>query len=207
MEGNLSTEDSLVIVVQSGVPENQGTWLHPKLVIDFARWLNPEFALWCDEKIEEILKNSRTEFKMPTTLLEAGKLWVAELEAHQETRALLADAKEYIEKAKPKVTYYDIVLSCPDLMTISSIAHDYGLSAIKINKLLAESGVQYKDKSGTWCLYIQYASQGYAQTVTHTFKSDSSDYNLHLKWTQKGRLFIYDLLKSKDILPICEQED
>lgn len=208
VEGNPVTEETLIFIVQSGIPQNQGTWLHPKLVIDFARWLNPEFALWCDEQIENILKAKQAEFKMPTTLIEAGKLWLAELEAHEETRKLLQDAKNLIEEAKPKIKYCDIVLACPDLLTVTQIAQDYGISAQKLNKILNEEGVQYRDNTGAWLLYLKYSAQGYAQTHTHVYR-DSTDVQhakLHLKWTQKGRLFIYDLLKARGILPICEQE-
>ena len=208
VEGNPVTEETLVFIVQSGVPQNQGTWLHPKLVIDFARWLNPEFALWCDEQIENILKSKQTAFKMPATLIEAGKLWLAELEAHEETRKLLQDAKNLIEEAKPKIKYCDIVLACPDLLTVTQIAQDYGISAQKLNKILNEEGIQYKDSTGVWLLYLKHCAQGYAQTHTHVYRdsADTQHAKLHLKWTQKGRLFIYDLLKSKGILPICEQE-
>lgn len=32
-----------------------GTWLHPKLAVAFARWLDIDFELWCDEQIDKIL--------------------------------------------------------------------------------------------------------------------------------------------------------
>lgn len=209
VEGNPVTEETLVFIVQSGIPQNQGTWLHPKLVIDFARWLNPEFALWCDEQIEQILKRNQQEFKMPTTLLEAGKLWLAELEAHESTRLLLQDAKNIIEDQKPKITYHDIVLNCVDLITITQIAKDFELSAQKLNKILYEEGVQYKDKTGVWMLYAKYLTNQYAQTFTHVYedKDGKQHAKLHLKWTQKGRLFIYETLKARGILPVCERED
>lgn len=36
---------------------NGGTWLHPKLAVVFARWLKIEFAVWCDEQIDSIIRN------------------------------------------------------------------------------------------------------------------------------------------------------
>lgn len=33
-----------------------GTWLHPKLAVMFARWLDIDFAIWCDEQIDEIIR-------------------------------------------------------------------------------------------------------------------------------------------------------
>ena len=49
-------ENQLVIVKHGG--NQSGTWLHPKLAIHFARWLDPRFAVWCDEQIEHILSGS-----------------------------------------------------------------------------------------------------------------------------------------------------
>jgi len=51
----LTEQDQLVIIKKGGIPENQGTWLHPKLAIDFARWCSAKFAVWCDTQIENIL--------------------------------------------------------------------------------------------------------------------------------------------------------
>jgi hypothetical protein len=51
----LTEQNQLVIIKQGGSPEEQGTWLHPKLAVDFARWLSIKFAVWCDLQIEKIL--------------------------------------------------------------------------------------------------------------------------------------------------------
>ena len=121
----------------------------------------------------------------------------------------VVEQAKQIESNKPKIRYHDIVLSCPDLLTVRQIAQDYGISAQRLNSILHEKKIQYKDKSGVWLLYISYNAQGYAQTFTHTYQDNDGNYHskLHLKWTQKGRLFIYELLKEEGILPICEQED
>lgn len=206
--GNPATEETFVYSVVGGDPQKQGTWLHPKLLIDFARWVNPEFALWCDEQVESILKANSKPFIMPTTLLEAGKLWVAELEAHEETKALLADAKQIIEANKPKVTYHDVVLKCPNLVSVSEIAKDFGISAVKLNKILARNKVQYKDRYGRWAVCQEYKEEGLAATSTRVISEGGISFaKQHLKWTQKGRMFIYEVLKAEGVLPICEQSD
>lgn len=65
-DGNkiLSKQKQLVIIKKGGKAQEQGTWLHPKLAIDFARWLNPKFAVWCDMQIEKILKG---EYAQPSS--------------------------------------------------------------------------------------------------------------------------------------------
>lgn len=76
--------------VETSRGRHGGTWAHPKLAVFFARWLDTKFAVWCDTVIDDILrgkaevvvtKPEQSEImKMPTTLLEAGRLWLAELE-------------------------------------------------------------------------------------------------------------------------------
>lgn len=114
--------------------------------------------------------------------------------------------EQFKEEAQPKVTYHDLVLKSEDLMNISQIAKDFGLTAQKLNKILHEEGVQYKDKSGVWLLYAEHLPNQYAQTSTSVYQvGEQTHTKLHLKWTQKGRLFIYELLKDKGILPVVEQ--
>jgi len=109
-----------------------------------------------------------------------------------------------VNELKPKATYYDLVLQNKSLLAIGVIAKDYGMGAPTLNKILHELGVQYK-QSGTWMLYYKYQDKGYAQTKTHAIDADKS--NIHLYWTQKGRMFIYEILKSeKGILPIVERD-
>ena len=103
--------------------------------------------------------------------------------------------------------YTDRILSNKGLVTITQIAKDYGMSGRKMNKLLEDLHVQHK-QSGQWLLYADYHDKGYthSKTINITRKDGTPDVTMETKWTQKGRLFIYDLLKSKDILPTIEQE-
>lgn len=105
---------------------------------------------------------------------------------------------------QPKASYYDMVLQNKSLLSVSKIAKDYGMSAIKLNKLLYELGVQYK-QGDIWLLYAKYQDKGYTQTTTHVIDADRS--RVSTKWTQKGRLFIYDLLKREGIFPVIEREE
>ena len=113
-----------------------------------------------------------------------------------------------IEEMLPKVSYYDVVLNCTDLMTVNAIAKDYGKSAIWMNKWLNEQKVQYK-QGDVWLLYQKYANKGYTSSKTSTFiGTDGIQHcRTHTYWTQAGRLFIYDLLKEHGILPLIEQSN
>lgn len=127
------------------------------------------------------------------------------LQQLQEKNALIAIQTQQIAEMKPKVSYYDLILQNSSLMPISKIAKDYGLSGRALNKLLHELGVQFK-MGNTWLLYQEHASNGYTQSKT--FAIDNEKSAMHTYWTQKGRLFLYDLLKSeKDLLPVIEREE
>lgn len=119
----------------------------------------------------------------------------------------VAQQKQIIGELKPKSDYTDKILNNKGLVTISQIAKDYGMSGRRMNNLLHEFGVQYK-QSGQWLLYAKYHDKGYthSKTINITRTDGSPDVTMETKWTQKGRLFIYELLKSKSILPLIEQE-
>ena len=115
---------------------------------------------------------------------------------------LIALEKEKNELNKPKITYYDMVLKSKGLVSATQIAKDYGMSGQAFNKLLHDLGVQYK-QGKQWLLYSKYDKLGWTQSETYC-NSDKSF--IHTKWTQKGRLGLYELLKSKNILPTIEKE-
>ena len=128
-----------------------------------------------------------------------------ELQAKNEQIAVQA---QQISELQPKANYYDVVLNCKDLVTISVIAKDYGWTAIQMNKYLNKKKVQFK-QGQIWLLYKEYASFGYTSTKTHHHKGkDGTDHtSVHTYWSQSGRLFIYNLLKNDGILPMIERGD
>ena len=115
--------------------------------------------------------------------------------------------EQQIAELKPKASYYDLVLQCKDLLSMTEIAKDYGMSAKGMNKLLHDLGVQYK-QSGIWFLYSKYQSNGYTQTKTQNYSKPDGTQGVttHTYWRQKGRLFLYELLKDNGILPMIEIE-
>lgn len=113
---------------------------------------------------------------------------------------------QQIAELQPKATYYDVVLQCEDLISITAIAKDYGKSARWMNNYLHEKGVQYR-QGDIWLLYQTYAERGYTSTKTFKYEDGGENHvKVHTYWTQKGRLFIYELMKSDGHLPIIEQE-
>ena len=111
---------------------------------------------------------------------------------------------QVIKEYTPKASYYDLVLQSKGTVTITQIAKDYGMSAKQFNIKLHEMGIQYK-QSGTWLLYSKYQGMGYTQSSTYVDSTGTS--RLNTKWSQKGRLFIYDEMKKVGILPMIEREE
>lgn len=125
-----------------------------------------------------------------------------------EAQNVLAAKDKVIEEMKPKASYYDVILNCKGLLATSVIAKDYGWSAIRLNEYLHKKGIQFK-QGKTWLLYQKYATEGYASTKTHEhLGNDGTNHaNVHTYWTQKGRRFIYDLLKNDGIVPLIERDE
>ena len=116
------------------------------------------------------------------------------------------EQQQVIEELQPKATYYDLILQCPDLVSTTEIAKDYGMSAKKFNALLHDLKIQFK-QSGVWFLYQKYAGFGYTKSKTHNYSDENGIQHSkqHMYWTQKGRLFLYEHLKGMDIVPLIEQ--
>ena len=119
----------------------------------------------------------------------------------------IAVQNQQITEMKPKASYYDVVLNCKDLISTSAIAKDYGKSAIWMNRYLNDKGIQFK-QGNIWLLYQKYAEKGYTRTKTHNYLGSNGEQHtkVHTYWTQKGRLFIYELMKADGILPQIEME-
>lgn len=113
---------------------------------------------------------------------------------------------QQIAELQPKATYYDLILQCPSLLSVTEIAKDYGLSAKGLNKILHDNGIQYS-QSGVWFLYAKYQDKGYTSTKTQNYNrpDGTQGSRVHTYWTQKGRIFLYGLLKEIGYLPLIER--
>ncbi|KFZ41922.1 Rha family transcriptional regulator [Anoxybacillus flavithermus] len=151
------------------------------------------------------LEKQKQPFKLPTTYKEALLQLVEQVERNEQLQLQNAQKDQIIKELQPKATYYDLILQNKSLISISKIAKDYGMSAMKMNQLLHQLGIQYK-QGDCWLLYSKYQDKGYTQSKTHTIDSETS--KMHTYWTQKGRLFIYEMLKNKlGILPLIERDE
>ncbi|WP_100551065.1 phage regulatory protein/antirepressor Ant [Caedibacter taeniospiralis] len=150
---------------------------------------------------------AQRSLKAPQNLLEALQLAV---KLEEEKEALRIESKkkdQLIGEYKPKADYVDTILKSTSLVTITQIAKDYGKSGRAMNQLLNDLEIQYF-QSGQWWLYSKYHAQGYTHSETISIKHNSGidEIRMITKWTQKGRLFLYDKLKTISVLPLIEQK-
>lgn len=146
-----------------------------------------------DQTIEDVLTNPDTIIRLAT-----------DLKNERKEKLMLA---QQVTELKPKADYTDLILSNKTLVTITFIAKDYGMSGLAMNKLLHDLGVQYS-QSGVWLLYAKHQTKGWIQSeTTEVVKKDGSKkLVMNTKWTQKGRLGLYELLKDNGYLPLIEQD-
>ena len=143
------------------------------------------------QKIEDIINNPDNFIKLLTTIKQ-----------EREEKEIL---KLELKANEPKVEYFDLILQSTGLLCITQIAKDYGMSAVGFNKMLFSIGIQYK-VGKQWVLYSKYQKNDYTHSVSTGFdRTDGrKDANITTKWTQKGRLFLYNILKENQILPQIE---
>ena len=159
----------------------------------FKRWVTSEVLPTIRKHgmyaTEDLLNNPDLLIQVATQLKE------------ERTNRLIAEQR--VNELKPKADYYDKILANKSLMTISIIAKNYGMSGQEMNQLLHDLGIQYK-QSKTWLLYSKHQDKGWTHTemlpVAGTDKLQPST-----KWTQKGHIALYELLKKNDILPTIER--
>lgn len=198
-EGKKILPSDLVQVING---DNGGTWVHEDVALEFARWLAPQFAIWCNDRIKELLKNGTT----PVSQLSRKELALMVVQAEEEKERLLIlneRQQETIEQQNftikqqaPKVNYYDQTLQSVNTLTTTQIAKELGLDAQKLNQRLKKANIIFR-QSGMWMLHQPYSSWNLAATRTQTYtRSDgSTGTSVYTVWNERGRRFIHALHK------------
>ena len=182
----------------------------------FKHWVTSEVlpsirkhgAYMTEQTVEKALTSPDFLIQLATNLKKEQK---ARQEAEAKNFKLeheVVGLNEKISELKPKADYVDRILKSTSLVTTTQIAKDYGMGAPTFNKKLKELKVQH-NVGGQWVLTYKYQGKGYAssETIEVEKKDGSTKTVMHTKWTQKGRLFLHDLLKKHNILPMIEKAD
>ncbi|MBR5612616.1 MAG: phage antirepressor KilAC domain-containing protein [Bacteroidaceae bacterium] len=156
----------------------------------FKRWVTSEV-------LPAIRKNGRYELEQQNTQLSNQNRML-------ESRNSLLE--EITAQQKPLTDYARTILSSTQTVTVTQIAQDYGYGPVRFNELLFKLHIQHK-VGGQWILYIPYLNKGYVQSFSSYFVKPDGEVQvkLHTRWTQNGRLFLYEELKRAGILPLIEK--
>ncbi|WP_426288235.1 phage antirepressor [Enterococcus durans] len=163
----------------------------------FKRWVTsevlPQIRKHGMYATDELLNNPDLLIEVATKLKE------------ERTQRLIAEQR--VNELQPKADYYDRILNNKGLVTVSTIAKNYGMSAVSFNKLLHELGIQF-NQSGTWLLYSKFQDKGYTHIEPFDYedKNGNRQVKTRMKWTQKGHIFLYETLKKNNYLPMIERE-
>lgn len=194
---NFVTEDGLYdVILDSRKPEAKR----------FRKWVTSEVlpsirkhgAYMTKDALERAITEPDFLIQLATTLKE-------EKAKRLEAEHICKNQMLLIGELEKKVSYLDLILSSTSTMTITQIAQDYGMSGQRMNKLLHGLRIQYK-VGEQWILYAEYKDKCYVSSETIHFMTNEGVpcTTLNTKWTQKGRLFLYDILKKEGILPKME---
>lgn len=195
-----------LIEIKQGGNGEQGTWMHEDVAMEFARWLSPAFAIWCNDRIKELLQYGMTAtqptleqmINNPDLVISLATQLKSEREEKQRIEQQNALQEEQLRQAAPKVNYYDNHLQSVNTQTSTQVAKQIGLDAEKLHKTLKEIGVIYR-QSGQWILHAPYSTWGLHSTRTQTYtRSDgSTGTSVYTVWTERGQTLHYRLVRKR----------
>lgn len=149
-----------------------------------------KFEDWLFDEILPSVRQSSYE--------ELLQMFKAERERNKKLELLFLAQKQMIAEKDSRIDYRDVILVHEKPVSFSEIAKDYSVTTVWLKDFLADKNILFS-KKGKQFLRPQYANQGY--TVT-----EIEDDEVSVRWTQKGRLFLYRFLKENSILPTIEKE-
>ena len=171
----------------------------------FKRWVTSEVlptirkhgAYMTDKKAQDVLHGNG----LADLLIQAG----------EQIKSLEFDKQQLqveLEEVREKTTYLDLILESPDDILTTQIAQDYGYSAVSFNRILHDLRIQRKVNK-QWVLYSKYMGKGYIGSRTSDFVDSKgiARTSITTTWKQKGRKFLYEVLKKNGYLPLVERDD
>lgn len=199
---NLNSAD-LVQIRKGGTDLTaQGTWMHEDVAIEFARWLSPKFAIWCNDRIKELAREGVAVASDDDAVI-AHAMQVlqrrldakqAQLQAAEET---ISQQETEIKTLAPLADYTKEVLQSTSTYTLTQIAKDLGFQSIhKFTEWASRHNILYR-QSGIWMPYSRFAGKGLFATRTCKYvKTDNTiGSSISTVVTEKGRRMFHDLLE------------
>lgn len=166
------------------------------------------FKHWVTAEVLPSIRRHGAYATAPTIekIIASPEFGIALLKNLQQEQNMRREAEERVRKLQPLADYTALILACPETVSVSQVAQDYGMSAVAFNRILKRAGIQYS-VGGQWVLYAAYKDRGLVQSYTFNYRhTDGTDgCRMYTRWTQRGRLFLYDILKKIGIIPMIEK--
>ena len=175
----------------------------------FKRWVTsevlPSIRKHGAYMTEDTIKKAMAE---PDFIIKLATELKKEREQNKQLTETCSQQQQVIGELKPKADYVDKILKSNSLVTITQIAKDYGMSGQAMNKVLHDLHIIYSCNK-QWLLYSQHQAKGYtfSETVDIPREDGTTKVVMNTKWTQKGRLFLYETLKKRNLLPLIERKE
>nr|DAF49544.1 MAG TPA: KilA protein [Siphoviridae sp. ct4085] len=195
---NLPLTD-LVQVTKGG--SNPGTWFHEDVALEFARWLSPQFAIWCNDRIKELMRYGMTATTQTIdSILADPDNAIKILVALKDERSKVTALEKQLTFQAPKIEYADNILLSENTYTTTEIAKGLNISACKLNRILSKKGVLCQQQ-GQWVLSPAYQIKGYMTTksLSYNRKNGRVSNMFTSVWTEAGKTFIYKLINNSEI--------
>ena len=167
-----------------------------------------KFKHWVTAEVLPSIRRHGAYATAPTIekIIASPEFGIALLKNLQQEQLMRREAEQRVRKLQPLADYTALILACPETVSVSQVAQDYGMSAVAFNRILNRAGIQYS-VGGQWVLYAAYKDRGLVQSYTFNYRhTDGTDgCRMYTRWTQRGRLFLYDILKKMGIIPMIEK--
>lgn len=182
-----------------------------KGIMELCRWSQQPkadaFMDFCWDTMDGLMSGKTKLIVMPQDYPSALRALADQAEKNLALSAENEAQRQVIADYEPKVQYVDLILQSKGTLAVSQIAADYGMSARQLNKILHEEHIQW-NVNGQWILYREYMGMGYTRSVSiNITRSDGrADTIAQTQWTQKGRLFIHELLRKRGIMASVDRK-
>jgi len=167
-----------------------------------------KFKHWVTAEVLPSIRRHGAYATAPTIekIIASPEFGIALLKNLQQEQNMRREAEQRVRKLQPLADYTTLILACPETVSVSQVAQDYGMSAVAFNRILNRAGIQYS-VGGQWVLNAAYKDRGLVQSYTFNYRhnDDTDGCRMYTRWTQRGRLFLYDILKKIGIIPMIEK--
>jgi phage antirepressor YoqD-like protein len=187
-------DSKLVKIIQGGTYNKQGTWFHEDIALEFARWLSPDFGIWCNNRIKELIKFGMTATQ-PTLdqMINNPDLVIKLATQLKEERAAKVLAEIKIKELAPKAKVYDNIAECSNLKTISEVAKVLGTGQKRLFEILRGKKILMMNNLP----YQEYIDRGYFKVKVKPIPSLDKDYS-QTYVTPKGELWLSKLINQTE---------